>query len=152
VPCSSRSREPNPTGPRPRSSVGMWVSAAANLYCSVHGVCAGGCVNMTHNPPHCGRTTGCAIHKNRKFQIPCRPDQLFDVCLMGLGLTDCSVLIQGARVGLNSRLAGLCVEVRHACATAAHDSCRRVMYSTLHMYVYNHISQGKSLKSAFRVS
>ena len=107
----------------------MWVSVAANLYCLVHCVCAGGCVNMTRNPPHCGRTTGCAIHKNRRFQIPRRPYQSFDVCLMGLGLTGCSVLIQGARVGLNSRLAGLCVEARHArqlqYITAIAASCTR---------------------------
>jgi hypothetical protein len=87
------------------------------------------CVNMTCNPPHWGWTTSCAIQQNRRFQIPCRPDQSFDVCLRRVGLTDCSVLIQGARVGLNSRLAGLCVEVRHALQlqyiTAVAASCTR---------------------------
>ena len=113
----------------------MWVSAAANLYCLVHGVRAGGCVNMTCNPSHWECTTSCAIQQNRGFQIPCRPDQSFDVCLMGLGLTDCSFLIQGARVGLNSRLAGLCVEVRHACNCSTSQLSPRHVLDIAHAYL-----------------
>ena len=96
---------------------------------------------MTPKTTFWRRSTGCATHKNRGFQIPRRPYQSFDVCLMGLGLTDCSVLIQGARVGLNSRLAGLCVEVRHACNCSTSQLSPRHVLDIAHAYLPSYQSR-----------